>query len=225
MHRILCVDDAPEIRLILESTLSGHHLSFASSFQEATQFLSKETFDLVLLDIELPDGNGLEIMASWADHLTDTPVFFITGKKDFASKVTAFSLGAEDFVLKPFDPKELKLRVEAKLRKASRRGEGKNILRIGGLICNLSEQRLFKNNNQEPIDLTTLEFRVFQMLAQTPNKIFSRAEILDRAWGDSVSVSDRAVDVHISNLRKKIAGSGVEIEAVIGSGYRILVDR
>jgi DNA-binding response OmpR family regulator len=225
MHRILCVEDSPEVRLILEATLRDHQVTFASTAREATAILSRDRFDLVLMDIELPDGNGLELMATWADQLRHTPVIFLTGKKDFASKVSAFSLGAEDFVLKPFDPQELKLRVDSKLRKASRDGEEKTLLRIGPVICNLAEQRLFKNNGHDTIDLTTLEFRVFHLLAQTPNKIFSRTEILERAWGESVSVTNRAVDVHISNLRKKLIGSGVGIEAVIGAGYRILLDK
>lgn len=225
MQRILCVDDAPEVRLILEATLRGHHLTFAATSKEATQILAREKFTLILMDIELPDGNGLEIMAEWANQLRHTPVIFLTGKKDFASKVSAFSLGAEDFVLKPFDPQELKLRVEAKLRRASREDEEKSLLRVGPVICNLAEQRLFKNNGSEMIDLTTLEFRVFHLLAQAPNKIFSRSEILERAWGEAVSVTNRAVDVHISNLRKKLAGSGVGIEAVIGAGYRISLEK
>ncbi len=223
MQKILCVDDQSDVRLILQAALKSYELTFATSMQQASELLSRTRYALVLLDVALPDGTGLEILATASDLLADVPVIFLSSKRDLATKASAFALGAEDFIDKPFDPKELKIRVDAKLRKQERSGKASGALRIGPVVCNLLEQRLFTDGGDKPIDLTTLEFKIFYMLAQTPNRIFSRAEILDRAWGTSASVTGRAVDVHISNLRKKLTGSGVNLEAVIGSGYRVAV--
>jgi DNA-binding response OmpR family regulator len=223
MHKILCVEDGPETIMILEATLRGHELVFAKNLKEAQAALSTGTFSLVFMDIELPDGSGLDVMASFADQLGSVPVIFLTSKSDFASKAAAFSLGADDFVMKPFEPKELRLRVDAKLRRVSTESVSKRVLKLASLVCSLDEQRIYKDHGKEQVELTTIEFRIFALLARTPNKIFARAEILERVWGQTIAVTDRAVDVHISNLRKKISGTGVTIEAVIGSGYRVQV--
>lgn len=223
MFRILVVDDAPDVVAILEMTLKGYQLTFASSVKQSEEVLAFDQFDLAVLDIELPDGSGLELMASAQNGQSDMAVIFLTGKKDFASKVSAFSLGADDFMVKPFDPKELRLRVDAKLRKKAAKVASQAVLRVGSLTCNLQEQRLIKNSSRDAIELTSLEFRIFHLLAKTPNKIFSRDEILDRVWGNSFAVTDRAVDVHVSNVRKKLNGTDVTIEAIIGTGYRVSV--
>ncbi len=224
MHKILVVEDAPEILLILENVLQGYDYLFATSLKQAQDLLARTQFSLVLLDVELPDGNAFDFMATAGDKFRGAQVIFLTGRGDLASKASAFSLGADDYIVKPFDANELKLRIDAKLRKFAATANQQSIMRLGRLVCNLQEQRLFKNDTGQMIDLTFLEFRIFRLLAGTQNKIFSRAEILDRVWGHSISVTDRVVDVHISNLRKKLAGTGVNIEAVIGTGYRLEVD-
>lgn len=225
MHKILCVEDSQETIHILENALAGHHLAFATTVSQALNILNNDHFSMMLLDVELPDGNGFEVLAVSAERLKNTPVIFLTGRRDFASKVSAFSLGADDFIEKPFDPKELKLRVDSKLRKMSaNQQQGEESYKVGNLVCNPQEQRIYTDQAENKfIDLTSLEFRIFYLLSRTPNKIFSRAEILDRLWGNSYSVSERAVDVHISNLRKKLLKTNVGIEAVISSGYRIKV--
>jgi DNA-binding response OmpR family regulator len=225
MQKILCVEDSPETLMVLEATLGKPRLTVATSVREAFDLLNEEDYSLVLLDIELPDGTGFEVMAALSERLRGTPIIILTGKRDFASKVSAFSLGADDFVMKPFDPRELKLRIDSKLKKVADASDDKSRIRVGPVVCQLQEQRLFLSGNKKAVDLTSLEVRIFHLLAQAPNKIFSRAEILGRVWGDSISVTERAVDVHVSNLRKKLEGSGVNVEAVIGTGYRIYVER
>lgn len=223
MHRILCVEDGEETRDIIQASLRGQHLTFATTAEQASALLIQNRYSMVLIDIELPDGNGFEVIADSQDRLKNIPVIFLTSKIDFASKASAFSLGADDYIQKPFDPRELKLRVEAKLRKLEQADEAD--IELGPLILNLREQRIFHQDaSVTPIDLTSLEFRIFHLLAKTPNRIFSRESILERVWGNSVSVSDRAVDVHVSNLRRKLAGTGVTIDTVIGSGYRVLIE-
>lgn len=218
MGRVLCVEDDLDVLAILEATLRGHDLRFARTVRESEDALnSGEFFHLILLDIELPDGSGLDLMSRHAAEFEELPVILLTGKKDLSWKAAAFALGAEDFIEKPFQPQELRLRVEAKLRREQR----KRTLHIGTLTCSLDEQRLYKGAKREAVDLTTLEFRIFTLLARTPQKIFARGEILDRVWGSHVAVTERAVDVHVSNLRKKLEGTGVSIEAVVGAGYRL----
>lgn len=224
MRPLLCVEDTPDTRLILKATLGAYPLQFASTMKEAVECLNSEQYSLVLMDIELPDGNGLEIFASFAEKLKGVPFIFLTGRLDYAAKAAAFSLGAEDFVVKPFDPRDLKLRVEAKLRKVQSAAPGAQDIRVGDLQCLLEEQKLVKQSTGETIELTGREFRMFYLLAKNPNKVFTRAEILERIWGESVSVTDRAVDVHISNLRKKLSGSSVTVEAIVGSGYRLQIE-
>jgi two-component system alkaline phosphatase synthesis response regulator PhoP len=224
MHKILCVDDSPETLVLLDAVLKDYQLTFAHCVAEAIEALRHNQFSLALLDIELPDGSGFDIVANQPELLNETSTIFLTVKSDFASKAGAFSLGADDFIIKPFDPKDLKLRVDARIRRVIQRQQDLTVLRVGPVVCNLDEQRLFKGSGQETIDLTSREVRIFSLFARTPNKIFSREEILDRVWGYSVSVTDRAVDVHVSNLRKKLGGSGVSIEAVVGAGYRLSIE-
>ena len=223
MHKILCVEDGEDTRLILDQTLRGHHLVFADSVREAERVLHSDSFSLILMDVELPDGSGLELLSLLSETIGSTPVMFLTMKSDFLTKASAFALGAEDFIVKPFDPREVRLRVNAKLNRIQRDNGNANELRVGPLICSLSEQRVYSQMGHHQIELTAIEFKIFSTFAHASKKVFSRAELLDRVWGNGVSVNDRAVDVHISNLRKKLINSGVSIDAVINSGYRLLI--
>jgi DNA-binding response OmpR family regulator len=223
MHKILCVEDADDNLLILQVMLKGYEVVIARSVKEAKEILQRESFSLILLDLGLPDGDGLEIMAELLSATQATPVIVLTGKTDFESKLDAFTLGADDFIVKPFDPKEVRLRIDSKLRKLSTQVQQQESIRVGNLNCQIAEQRIFSLGSKEPIDLTSLEFRLFYLMARTPDKVFSRAEILERVWGTAISVTERTVDVHISNLRKKLEGTDVGIEAVVGLGYRILL--
>lgn len=222
MQKILCVEDSSVTAQLLKTLLSGYDVTIAKSLQEARASLAKDKFSLLLLDIELPDGTGFELMAELGDNVRFTPVIFLTGRLDFASKASAFALGADDFIVKPFDPKDVRLRIDSKLRKMAVLEQRDQILTIGNLVCNVQEQRLHKKDGGQSIDLTSLEFRIFRLLATAPNKIFTRPEILERVWGQTISVTERAVDVHISNLRKKLEGTGVNIDAIVGTGYRII---
>jgi len=221
MNRILCVEDSKDSLLLLEEALAGHPLAFATTLREALNLVSRESFDLYLIDIELPDGTGFELLSALSDKARTKPILFLTGRHDFSSKVAAFSLGADDFIVKPFDLKELRLRIESRLRKSRMRDEENSTFSFGNVIGSTQEQRIHKRSDGTSIDLTSLEFRIFRLLANAPNKIFTRDEILNRIWTDSISVSLRTVDVHVSNLRRKLAETGVTIETVIGTGYRI----
>ena len=224
MRRILCIEDGQDTRLLLEATLRNFEVQFADTLAKASHLLSSRKFALALLDIGLPDGSGLDFLADCPEKFENTPVILLTSSSDFASKVSAFSLGADDFIQKPFDPKELRLRVEAKIRKSEHLRGGHALIRVGNLVCDLFEQRAYPFGRQSnEISLTALEFKILVLLAKAPSKIFSRAEILDRVWGAGQSTTERSVDVHVSNVRKKILVTNVDIEGVIGAGYRLRV--
>ena len=223
MYKILVAEDSVETLFIIEQMLDGYDVTLTKSVKEAREALKHNSFALILLDISLPDGSGFEIIVELGEAVKTTPVLFLTGKTDFASKVSAFSLGADDFIQKPFDPKEIRLKIDSKLRRLNSEQEKQSVLKIGDINCHVQEQRIYHQVGHTQIDLTSLEFRIFHLLAKAPNKIFTRTEILERAWGSTINVTERAVDVHISNLRKKLHDTHVTIEAVIGSGYRVQV--
>lgn len=129
MFKILCVEDSSDTIAILATTLEEHQVIFGKSVAEAQRFLQEDRFDLLLLDVDLPDGNGLEILATIQNKIHDMGVICLTGKQDFGSKVSAFSLGADDFVQKPFNPLELKLRVDGKLRKINKAKDAQETIR------------------------------------------------------------------------------------------------
>lgn len=222
MIKILCVEDSPETLAILRATFSGHEVHTASTLETARAQLRVEKFSILLLDIDLPDGNGMDLCADMPDLNKNLPVIFLTGKSDFPTKASAFALGAEDFVQKPFDPRELKLRTVAKARKNQQLQKAAQLINLGEIVCNLDEQRVYSSRApHKMINLTGLEFRILVLLAKTPNKVFSRQEIVERVWGGDSDVTERAVDVHVSNLRKKLLLTDVKIEGVIGTGYRV----
>ncbi len=228
MQRLLLVEDNEVMRVLAANTLKEFSLSMASTLKEAQVLMQTNTFDLILLDIGLPDGDGLTFL----NHLSNasgaqTPVIIISGKTDIASKVTAFSFGAEDFISKPFDPIELKARVSAKLKKIEQAKTSSDQLKIGDLIITVSKQKVViqsGGNDQIPVDLTTLEFKLLLSLAKHPERVYTREHLLSEVWGNDLSVTLRSVDTHVAHLRKKIHKSKVKIDTVIRSGYRLLIN-
>lgn len=221
MKSILCVEDNAEIQILVQAALDQHQVTPATQIAEARDLLAQQTFDLVILDVELPDGDGLKFLAELGDNTTKTPVFMLTGKSETANKVIAFSLGAEDFVAKPFDVLELRARVNAKLKRLERSHDERSLLKIKDLSIDVAKQRVFLNGSTS-IALTSLEFRLLMTLAKAPDRVFSREQLLDKVWGSDVSITDRTVDTHIGHLRKKIAASKVKIETVVNEGYRLV---
>lgn len=228
MHKLLLVEDNEVMRVLAANTLKEFSLSMSATLKEAQVLMQVNTFDLILLDIGLPDGDGLTFL----NHLSNssgaqTPVIIISGKTDIASKVTAFSFGAEDFISKPFDPIELKARVAAKLKKIDQAKTNLDQMKIGDLVITVSKQKvviLVNGNDQIPVDLTTLEFKLLLSLAKHPERVYTREHLLSEVWGNDLSVTLRSVDTHVAHLRKKIHKSKVKIDTVIRSGYRLLIN-
>ena len=225
MYRILCVEDSAEVQIVLKRTLgSSHEIVLASTLQEARLALEKTNFDMVVLDINLPDGDGLrfcsELKAS--NELKDIPVMILTSNHTINDKTLGFQLGIEDFLEKPFDPIELRLRIESRLKKIFDQKNAESIMVIGNLKINHSSQRVevdFESTVQA-VELSSTEFRILNYLARNVDHVKSREQIINEVWGNSVHLLDRTIDSHLSRIRKKIIKSNCTIEAIPSVGYR-----
>ena len=203
-------------------------LEWARTQREGAALLQKKEFDLVLLDVMLPDGDGYQLCSilQAQEKFSTTPIIFLTAKNSVPDKVMAFSVGADDFITKPFDSLELRARVESKLRKRERSLQAADVVICNGLEINKRTQKVSVNTSGsvEELDLTPMEFRILLLLASKPNAVMSRDEILDTVWGENVHVYSRSVDTHISKLRKKLGAKGESIVSVHGSGYRLITE-
>lgn len=225
--KILCVEDSPEYQLLVGQSLKNYDVTYASTLKDATEQLATNKYDLILLDLSLPDGDGISLFSDISAKTDGSshffPVIVLSAFDSISNKVAAFSLGAEDFISKPFDLVELRVRVDAKIKKISVLREKSNFMKIGNLEIDSERHQVFVVSpaGKEALSLTNLEYRILQILGKKPDRIFSREMLLNMAWGDTRHVTDRSVDVYISYLRKKLKSSNVSIETVTGSGYRL----
>ena len=208
-------DDAKTAELVaLYLTHAGHRVATERSGARALERVQTESFDLLLLDIMLPGATGLEIAKSAREH-SATPIIFLTARTIEEDRLDGFAAGADDYVTKPFSPRELTARVEAVLRRAPPSAERRIV--HAELVLDLRRHSVTLAG--APFDLTPSEFCVLHALMEHPGFVRSRAELLDKLPGDGSHALDRIVDVHISNLRRKL-GAGY-IETVVGLGYRM----
>lgn len=229
MHKILLVEDSSESYQLVKRALAHFvHLEWVQSLREAKKALDKKTFDLVLLDIQLPDGDGYRLCSTLQNdgQLKRVPVIFLTSRTSVEDKVFGFSVGGDDFITKPFDQLELKARIESFLRKRDRTKAESDILRFGDLEINKSTQRaqLFEDGKATELDLTPIELKLLMLLSKELNRAYSRDELLNSIWGENIHVYQRSVDTHISKLRKKLGSKMNYIESVHGTGYRFSID-
>ena len=183
--------------------------------------------DLLLLDIMLPDQDGLTIcrLLRADNRLKSLPVVFLTARGEEVDRIVGLELGADDYVVKPFSPRELVARVKAVLRRQSRTIENTETVEIRGLRLNPGTQDVTVRG--EPVELSALEFKLLYFLACHPRQIFSRERLLDEVWGRDCSVTLRTVDVHIRRLREKVEAQPENPEyigTVRGAGYRMMAD-
>ncbi len=215
MIRILAVDDEKPITELLKLSLSraGYQCICAYDGLQAADLVEKESFDLILLDIMLPGIDGFELM----DYIRSTgvPVIFLTAKNAIADRVKGLRMGAEDYIVKPFDVLELLARVEGVLR---RHGKLDTNISIGGLEINtLSMQVLCQG---EEIPLTRKEYELLLLFAQNPGIVLSKSTIYERVWGGEYPESTRTVELHIQRMKKKVRWDD-RIKPVYGMGYRL----
>ena len=224
MAAILVVEDCEDFVELIERALQAHDLTFARSLEEARRQLDDEAlFDLILLDLTLPDGDGLSLGSELSSGgRPAVPIIFLSARTDVRDKVAAFSLGAEDYVEKPFDILELQARVNARLRRfADEAGQALEV-RLGDLRIELDNMRAFGHDadGEIELDLSPTEHRILRTLVEKPGRLMTREQLMSRIWGDTI-VGPRTVDSHVSNLRAKLRGTGTHIESVRGQGYRL----
>lgn len=228
-HRILIVDDDSQILRLVESYLSqaGYGTLTAADGEAAMHALRRERPDLVVLDLMLPGRDGLEILR-WLRGdatLSATPVLLLTARVDDEDKIVGLELGADDYLTKPFNPREVVARVRALLRRAGAAPTTAHILQHGRLRLDVDGHSLQVDG--EVVDLTPTEFALLKALLENPGHAFTRAELIERALGYSYEGFERTLDSHVKNLRRKIESDPATpkyIETVFGVGYRLSED-
>lgn len=225
--RILSIDDAPDHQLIMGRLfVRDYAVTTAFTLEEADRELGRGSFDLILLDVNLPDGDGFSYFAKLRsqDHTRDIPVIFVTMAGETPKEVMGLTLGAEDYIIKPIDPTRMRARVDARLKNLKQKRDGEMILHRGNLKLSVSLQRvaLVQEGKERPISVTPVEFKLLFHFLRHEERVFSREQLLSAVWGNASEVFDRTVDMHVSNLRKKIVGSDYKIQAVHGTGYRFI---
>ena len=223
MAAILIVDDEPAIRESLAFALrrDGFPVSEASSLREARKLVGAT--DLVILDLVLPDGNGLEFLRSLRSN-SDVPVIVLTSRDEETDRVVGLEIGADDYVLKPFSPREVAARVRAVLRRAAKatQQDEEKPLRAGALLLDNRTRKASVGDRE--LALSRTEFNLLALFLGSPGRVFERGQILDAVWGSDVVVGDRTVDVHVKALRRKLEEAGGDprvLETVRGVGYRL----
>jgi DNA-binding response OmpR family regulator len=221
MARILIVEDEPDIALGLvdDLTREGHHVEAAATGPDGFKRARGETWDLILLDVMLPGMDGFDVCRELRKARVRTPVIMLTAKAHDAEKVMGLELGADDYVTKPFNPRELRARVKAVLRRFDDGSPG--VYRFGDLEVDFDRAEVRRADY--PVDLTALEFRLLRVFIERRGRVLSRAQLIEAAWEPATHVSDRAVDTHVLHLRQKIErepGQPEYLHGVRGIGYR-----
>ena len=221
MARILVVEDEPDIALGLQVDLrdEGHDVEVSSNGEEASRRAREPGWDLILLDVMLPLRDGFEVCRDLRRAKIRTPVLMLTAKAQEAEKVMGLDMGADDYVTKPFSPRELRARVRALLRRTA--PEDEPVHRFGE--CEVDFSRAELRRAGATTDLTAIELKMVRTFLRNQGRVMTRTQVVDEVWGHDVFVTDRVVDTHVVKLRRKIEADPAEprhIVSVRGIGYR-----
>jgi two-component system alkaline phosphatase synthesis response regulator PhoP len=229
MRRILIIEDATAIRMALEDDFKfeGYQVDTAATGPEGLEKALDLDLDIIILDLMLPEMNGLDICKELRRRNIGTPIIMLTAKSQEFDKVLGLELGADDYVTKPFSPFELQARVKALLRRSEIRDQqaAATTIQIGPFELDPSKYLFTKNS--KPVRLTTIEFALMKLLMQHAGHVLKRDDILRSIWGEEVYVTSRTVDTHIANLRKKIEDDPEQshwITGIRGAGYKFNPD-
>ena len=221
---ILIVEDEPGIQELLKFNLGhhGHEVIVASDAEEASARMRDSLPDLILLDWMLPGASGIELARRIRSdpRLKDIPIIMLTARGDERDKVLGLETGADDYITKPFSPRELMARIQAVLRRRAPQMT-EDTVEIAGLRLDPVAHRV--HGDGSPLDLGPTEFRLLHFLMTHVERVYSRSQLLDQVWGDHVFVEERTVDVHIRRLRSALEPTGHDrlIQTVRGAGYRL----
>jgi DNA-binding response OmpR family regulator len=228
MEKILIIEDEERILMGLEDDLriEGYQVSSATDGQKGFSMARDQPFDLIILDIMLPKMNGFEVCKQLRQTGITTPILILTAKSQEVDKVLGLEIGADDYVTKPFSPRELIARVNAIIRRMKQTQQVIELDHFGDVDINFKKYEAKKSG--QPINLTALEFTLLHFLIKHKDQVVSRDSILDNVWGNSVYVYPRTIDTHIANLRKKIEDDPENPKFIIGVrsiGYKFKTDQ
>jgi len=219
---ILVIDDEKDLVELIRYNLEkeGFLIKGALDGESGLAAARRDLPDLIIVDVMLPGIDGLEACRRLrSDSRTaSTPILMLTAKSAESDRIVGLELGADDYVVKPFSPRELAARIKTLLRRRVSPASPSTVIRRGELTINAMRCQVSYEGN--PIPLTASEFRLLHFLAAHPGQVFSRSELIDGALGREISVVDRTIDVHVTGIRKKLGDSGEWIETVRGFGYR-----
>jgi DNA-binding response OmpR family regulator len=221
MARILVVEDEPDLALSLEEDLKrqGHAPTVARDGEQAFDLGKSGGWDLILLDVMLPKMDGFEVCSELRRLGVTSPIIFLTARTQETEKVVGLDSGADDYVTKPFSVRELRARIRAQLRRHTRSAE--RVYRFGD--CEVDFDRAELKRKGKVVDITAQELRLLDVFLQNRGRVLSRERLIDAAWGNGLAITDRVVDTHVFNLRKKIEPVPSEpryLVGVRGLGYR-----
>lgn len=217
---ILVVEDDDTLALGLKNDLSleGYDVVVSSDGLEACRLATERSFDLILLDVMLPGRDGFDVCRELRRHHVEAPIILLTARAQEADKVIGLDIGADDYVTKPFSPKELRARVKAHLRRAE--GWSAAVHRVGDLEIDTARWEVRRAG--VPVPLSALEFKLLETFVRRRGRVLTRAALLDQVWGAGTNVTDRVVDTHVMKLRRKIETERKPryLVGVRGIGYR-----
>ena len=224
MTRILVVEDEPGIALGLEDDLrlEGWDVELVGDGLAASQRARERSFDLILLDVMLPGKDGFDVCRELRKAGVQTPIIMMTAKAQEAEKVLGLDLGADDYVTKPFSPRELRARIRAALRRGATTPQSAEVFRFGDI--EVDAERCEVRRGGAVVETTATEFKLLSVFVRNRGRVLSRDKLLDQAWGEGTFLSDRVVDNHIVALRRKIEPDPAEpkyLVSVRGLGYRL----
>ncbi len=222
MARILVVEDDRDIAMLLEDDLAseGHEVEVVQDGETASRRGRESGWDLIILDVMLPRRDGFDVCRDLRRAKVRTPIIILTAKTHEAEKILGLDLGADDYVTKPFSPRELRSRIRAVLRRF--KGEEEDVFRFGDVEVDFGRAELRRQGKS--VELTPLEFKLLKVFVQNRGRVLSRDQLIQDAWGGQTFVTERAVDGHIVGLRRKIGDDPAQPQYLIsvrGLGYRL----
>lgn len=222
LPRILVVEDEPAIAELISVNLrhNGFQPIWVMDGETAQRELDEVLPDVILLDWMLPGESGLSLARKWrqSPRSKAVPILMLTARGDEADRVAGLDTGADDYIVKPFSPRELLARIRAVLRRRAPEQAGGSVT-VGSLVLDADTWRV--SFNAQPLKVGPTEFKLLQYLMRHPERVHTRGQLLDKVWGDHVYIEERTVDVHVKRLREALGEAGRMIETVRGAGYRL----
>lgn len=226
MQKILIIDDDQELGAMLKEFLAPDHFALTAchSGEDGLRALQDSDYELLILDIMLPGASGIEVLKQLRQS-SDIPVIMLTARGDDVERILGLEFGADDYITKPFNPRELLARIKAILRRAGPTTERRQTVTVGAIALDARSRRVTAGS--ESMRLTGTEFELLRCLAESPGAVVSKEQLSQQALGRRYMPYDRSIDTHISNVRRKLADAGVTnptIQSQRGVGYCLLVD-